>query len=89
MIIHPGSVSNCFLFLFFSISDANFQEMTEYKLKCRNIQQGIITPNHVQQQPTQIMQQMQHQQHQQQQQQQHHDDDSGDEDGDGDGEDQE
>lgn len=49
--------------------------MTEYKLKCRNIQQGIITPNHIQQQP-QLTTQM------------HHDEDSsGDEDGDGGGED--
>lgn len=48
--------------------------MTEYKLKCRNIQQGIITPNHVQQ-PVHNLQM------------QPADDESGDEDGDGDGED--
>ena len=48
--------------------------MTEYKLKCRNIQQGIPPPNHIPQQ--QLNSQI------------HHDDeDSGDEDGDGGGED--
>lgn len=70
----------------------DFQEMTEYKLKCRNAQQGIVTPtpppNHIQQQQVQqIHQQVQQVQVQQQQmQQQMHDEDSEDDD-DGDGED--
>lgn len=57
-----------------------FQEMGEYKLKCRNIQQGLVSPNHIQQQ------QPPQQQIQQQQIQLHHEDDEED-DGEEDGED--